>query len=221
MAFKTYENRTNKHGGIHKHGQGGYREHATLGAAEEYADDTGLPVKSCSYCKPNAASAEGEDSEEDLQFLQRHLVSLIEIKRFADSFDQLCFQMERLWFSLFRRSRSEAFSWFDECAFKTLNIRKFGAAYRDIKESSKAEKINSARIEQILAAADSINDCYNALAGGTKLTDADREGQAYYRHTLDGEKIAIALSGHIYSVVEDMQETHIARETASTPKSGN
>ena len=66
MGFTTYENRANPHvaihrdncnqlrkrGGIHRHGQGEYKEHETLEAARAYADGTGLPVIVCSFCDP-------------------------------------------------------------------------------------------------------------------------------------------------------------------------
>jgi hypothetical protein len=68
MAYVTYENRPNphvtthrsgcnqirKHGGQHSYGQGGYRDHATYGEAETYAAGTGLPVRRCSFCNPQA-----------------------------------------------------------------------------------------------------------------------------------------------------------------------
>jgi hypothetical protein len=40
-----------KRGGVHRHGQGGYKAHATLAAAESYAASTGLPIKPCGYCQ--------------------------------------------------------------------------------------------------------------------------------------------------------------------------
>src|SRR5689334_14737949 len=66
MAFITYENRKNprvtihlagcgqiaKNGGTHKYGQGAYREHLTYADAGRYAENTGLRVIVCSYCKP-------------------------------------------------------------------------------------------------------------------------------------------------------------------------
>jgi hypothetical protein len=68
--FVTYENRHNphvtihhanctqiaKHGGEHKYGQGEYKTHATLAAADAYAASTGLPVIHCSYCGPSATT---------------------------------------------------------------------------------------------------------------------------------------------------------------------
>ena len=69
MPFETYENSHNphvevhvsgcrqlrKHGGEHKHGQGGYAAHATYEAARAYAAATGLPVRDCPFCTPAAA----------------------------------------------------------------------------------------------------------------------------------------------------------------------
>lgn len=67
IGFETYENRSNPHvtihrvgcsqlrkrGGVHRHGQGNYRAHATLAEAERYAKSTGLPIKFCGYCAAN------------------------------------------------------------------------------------------------------------------------------------------------------------------------
>lgn len=66
MAFTTYENNRNphvtihkddcsqirKHGGEHKYDQGRYRNHANYEQAHEYALQTKLPLKDCSFCKP-------------------------------------------------------------------------------------------------------------------------------------------------------------------------
>lgn len=66
ISYETYENTSNRHvtihkvdcsqlrkrGGVHRHGQGGYKAHATLADAESYAASTGLPIKPCGYCQP-------------------------------------------------------------------------------------------------------------------------------------------------------------------------
>lgn len=66
LDFETYENRANRHvtihkvgcsqlrkrGGVHRHGQGKYRAHATLADAENYASTTGLPLRFCKFCAP-------------------------------------------------------------------------------------------------------------------------------------------------------------------------
>ncbi len=66
MAFTTYENRANPHitihrdncnqlrkrGGIHKYGQGHYKQHETYNDAKMYAQGTKLPLLDCSFCKP-------------------------------------------------------------------------------------------------------------------------------------------------------------------------
>jgi hypothetical protein len=65
IAYETYENRSNPHvtihrvgcsqlrkrGGVHRHGQGGYKAHSTPAEASSYARSTGLPIKLCGYCK--------------------------------------------------------------------------------------------------------------------------------------------------------------------------
>jgi len=70
MSFVTYENRFEPHvtihvdgcnqiakrGGEHTYGQGKYENHATYGEAAEYATNTGLPIRYCSFCKPSHAS---------------------------------------------------------------------------------------------------------------------------------------------------------------------
>jgi putative zinc finger/helix-turn-helix YgiT family protein len=67
MKFITYENRRNprltihlagcsqiaKRGGEHKYGQGEYKDHTRYSEAQNYAAQTGLPVKECSFCKPD------------------------------------------------------------------------------------------------------------------------------------------------------------------------
>jgi hypothetical protein len=72
MTFVTYENRRNPHvtihaancsqirkrGGEHKYDQGEYRDHQTLDAAEHHAQDTGLPLIYCSFCRPHVAERE-------------------------------------------------------------------------------------------------------------------------------------------------------------------
>ena len=64
--YETYENRANPHvtihkkgcsqlrkrGGVHRHGQGSYKAHATLHEARQYAESTGLPVRVCRFCNP-------------------------------------------------------------------------------------------------------------------------------------------------------------------------
>jgi len=66
LDFETYENRANrrvtihrvgcsqlrKRGGVHRHGQGQYRAHATLADAETYANTTALPIRFCKFCAP-------------------------------------------------------------------------------------------------------------------------------------------------------------------------
>lgn len=68
--FETYENRSNPHvtvhrvgcsqlrkrGGVHRHGQGSYKAHATFAKAEHYAKQTGLPIRMCGYCRPEEHS---------------------------------------------------------------------------------------------------------------------------------------------------------------------
>src|SRR5262245_43150408 len=65
--YETYENHANPHvtihkkgcsqlrkrGGIHRHGQGSYKGHATLAEARQYAESTGLPVRLCRFCNPS------------------------------------------------------------------------------------------------------------------------------------------------------------------------
>ena len=66
--FVTYENRSNphvtvhrsdcrqiaKHGGVHRHGQGDYRDHPSFVEVDAYARSTRLPLRYCSFCRPNA-----------------------------------------------------------------------------------------------------------------------------------------------------------------------
>lgn len=65
--YETYENRANPHvtihkagcsqlrkrGGVHRHGQGEYKAHATLAEARRYAESTGLPIRLCRFCNPS------------------------------------------------------------------------------------------------------------------------------------------------------------------------
>jgi hypothetical protein len=65
MAFVTYENRRNPHvtihaegcsqirkrGGEHAHGQGEYHDHSSLPVARLNAEQTGLRVIECSFCR--------------------------------------------------------------------------------------------------------------------------------------------------------------------------
>ena len=74
MAFVTYENRQSPHvtihaegcsqirkrGGEHAYGQGEYHDHGTLPDARSYAEQTGLPVIECSYCKPGDQRQTGD-----------------------------------------------------------------------------------------------------------------------------------------------------------------
>lgn len=69
-VFVTYENWNNPHvtihhancaqiakrGGEHRAGQGGYKTHPSLVAADAYAASTGLPVIHCSYCGPSGTT---------------------------------------------------------------------------------------------------------------------------------------------------------------------
>jgi len=63
MGYTTYENRNNPHITIHKDdcnqiaklegvGKGKYKKHSTLQSAQKYAENTGLPIKMCSFCNP-------------------------------------------------------------------------------------------------------------------------------------------------------------------------
>ncbi len=139
-------------------------------------------------------------SEEELHFLQHHLVALIHIKGFADSFDQLCFQMERLWHSLFGRSYSEAEWWFGECE-TTLGGAAFMEARRDLAEALQAGKVKGSKVEELLALSDSVLACYKVLSGKDK-THREKD---YYRYTLDGERHAVALSRLILAIFSDLQ----------------
>jgi hypothetical protein len=42
-----------KRGGVHRHGQGEYKAHATLAEARRYAESTGLPIRLCRFCNPS------------------------------------------------------------------------------------------------------------------------------------------------------------------------
>jgi len=67
MPFTTYENWDNPHvaihrdnckqiakrGGIHTSGRGAYHRHQTYDEARGYAENTGLQIQDCSFCKPN------------------------------------------------------------------------------------------------------------------------------------------------------------------------
>ena len=63
MNYVTYENRNNPHITIHRKGcnhikknggigRGRYEYHDTLESACDYASNTSLPVRKCSFCKP-------------------------------------------------------------------------------------------------------------------------------------------------------------------------
>jgi len=66
--FETYTNWHNPHvtihrdgcdqirkrGGEHKHNQGEYQNHTTLGAGDYRGGPSGLAVINCSFCKPSA-----------------------------------------------------------------------------------------------------------------------------------------------------------------------
>ena len=65
ISYETYENTSNRHvtihkadcsqlrkrGGVHRHGQGGYKGHPTFAEAKTYAESTGLPIEPCGYCQ--------------------------------------------------------------------------------------------------------------------------------------------------------------------------
>ncbi len=145
-------------------------------------------------------------STEEVQFFLHHLVSIIHIKRFADSLDQLCFQMERLWFYVLKRRAGEAMWWFNECAAKTLEMEIFCQACRDLKESLEAGMNQSRKVEKLLSLTDSVIDCYNTLDGSRQHPDADAGDNAYYRVIGEGEERALALSRFILSILSEVQQ---------------
>ncbi len=147
-------------------------------------------------------------SEKGYSFLQSHLVALIEIKCFADAFGQCCFQMERLWFSLFERKAGDARSWLDECLTKSLPLGGFERGCRNVTQAVEAGELESVRLTEVVELCQSVDACCAALAGRFRKSGGQHSDEAYYRLTLDGEKYALALSALILSVLKDMQNRH-------------
>lgn len=79
----------------------------------------------------------------DLAVFFQCISELILVKAFADSMTQVCFQLERLWFYLFKQNPSELSWWFFESANKEphLNEPKVGSAWAEIKARFNAYKI--------------------------------------------------------------------------------
>ena len=145
-------------------------------------------------------------SEEEYRFLLRHCAALLEIKRFADSLGQLCFQMERLWFYLFERKVTEATGWFDECATKTLRFGRVEIASREVQEAWEAGEAESSRIENLLRLFVLARQCAGALHKHTNPDGTARAGGEYYRLTLDGEHHCEDLSDVIASLFAAAQQ---------------
>ncbi len=148
-------------------------------------------------------------SEKGYEFLQSHLVALIEIKSFADAFGQCCFQMERLWFSLFERSAGNAQSWFDECLKKSLPCGGFERGRRDVSKAVEDDEIKSVRLKEIVELCGLVDACCAALAGRLRKEGIQHSGEAYYRLTLDGEKHSLALSALLLAVFKGMQNKDV------------
>ena len=58
----------------------------------------------------------------DLAVFLRCYSELIRLKAFADSMAQICFQLERLWFYLFKGDVGDLRLWFNESARKERNL---------------------------------------------------------------------------------------------------
>lgn len=82
-----------------------------------------------------------------LRFFLQHLPELVKVKEMADRALQLYFQLERLWFSLFRPegkvNLGDFNHWFDESARKTLNIQDFAHSVEGLQTLSSDEKHTS------------------------------------------------------------------------------
>ena len=151
-------------------------------------------------------------STEEVRYFERHLVSLVNIKSFADSLDQLCFQMERLWFYLFNCEASTAQYWFHESANKTLSINAFEAACRDLAQSLERRMVQRSKVMKLLSLSDSVRDCYEALKGKPSDGDACKD---YYRVISEGEGQSLALSHFILSVFADIEQLATAQDLSS------
>jgi hypothetical protein len=51
IAHESETGATRVRHAVHRHGQGGYKAHATLAGAMSYAESTGLPIEPCGYCQ--------------------------------------------------------------------------------------------------------------------------------------------------------------------------
>ena len=137
----------------------------------------------------------------EYEFFHHNLIPLIHAKGFADSFEQLCFQMERIWNGFFRCDDLYARKFFNKSADKTLVFFKLEQTIDLFEEVAEAESE-----KELLAHLLRVRTCYHALLYKAGMGDQD-----YYRWLFEGEKSGLALSTYILSLFKSMQ-THICHE---------
>ncbi|HYX71271.1 MAG TPA: toll/interleukin-1 receptor domain-containing protein [Nitrososphaera sp.] len=140
----------------------------------------------------------------EIKFFLQYLSDIEKVKRMADTASETYFQLERLWFSLFKREPLYLGLWFYETTTKTWNIRGFFVAYRTLRRVSKSTMSNQGRIKEMLDLCKSIRGDYFFLK---RLTDENPI--EVYKRLRQAEIRAKTLSSLIASTLLELQSVVI------------
>jgi TIR domain len=147
----------------------------------------------------------------ELRFLQGNLQLLIKIKSVADTAAQMYFQLEKLWFSLFRMEPYDLAHYFRKSAIKTLNRREFLEAYKSFKDGRAILDQNAKNIDQILEMCNVLDEdfvFFDAISPSHQYNDVEKN-QIYMR-LWEAEPHAMKLSAIINSTLLEMQNVIIS-----------
>jgi hypothetical protein len=139
-------------------------------------------------------------SSVELVLFQKNLHHLMTMMKFASSASQLYFQIERLWFSIFKRDPRETEFWLGETVYKTLEIDKFVESYQVFEKETADLKQNPEKIHKVLELCKTLENDYSFL-----LSSGTATPQSYYERIWKGEDSANELSALLYSITLELK----------------
>jgi hypothetical protein len=144
-------------------------------------------------------------SSVELLFFQKHLNYVTKLMAFASSASQTYFQLERLWFCLFKRDSFDARSWLYDTVTKTWDVEGLKQICHVFENEVAVLDSNAEKIQKVLDLCKLIENDYFFLISNTESDDA------YYEKIWKAENSANELSAILYSIILELQGVMVSQ----------
>jgi hypothetical protein len=143
-------------------------------------------------------------SSQEAKFFLRHLGNLLRIKAFADSVSQVYFQIERLWFYLFKEQPGKAVWWFEETVRKSCGYAEYVGSWEAIAEDPLVLALsNSKHWEKLSTLYLKVRQEFEYFKGPANKESPDD----IYQHIHKAEENADQLSAEILAIVLEVRHS--------------